>query len=197
MNIKRYRHYLNILGMLLLMVTSSLHAEMLDDQIAGRLMQASGLNTQLEGMQLQMLQGIKQQEGKIPGHVLAALKQTISEEYAPERMKQAVYQRLRKNLEAQNAAQVLQWLDTPLGQRITAMEEDVSTPEGAQAMMAYMQKNPTPDAGRKPLLEQFIAASHATRMAVDTAIMMGFGVARGLNASMPEAERVDDDALFA
>lgn len=184
-------------GLILALLTALLSTQALAAaaQQADSLMDLSGMNAQLEGMPGMMEQVVAQQaaEGGMPDWQAQALSTALRQGFDPAQMKRDIRGHIEDNLDDGHADAALDWLQSSLGQRITALEEAADTPEVQAEMMRIMQGG---DAGvserRQALLDRFDAATRASEMSVE----MVMGIQRGLlsavlTAAGAPAEQLD------
>ncbi len=137
-----------------------------------------------------------EQARKLPKEVLSAMRASVPEAFAPEKLKEAMLGELTEKLPAQDIGEVLQWLDSPLGKKCTQLEETASTPEAQAEIQQYaarLQGSP-PTAERLKVLREFDSALKATESAVDIAIHTQVAVAMAIIAAFPlEQQRPLDD----
>jgi hypothetical protein len=133
---------------------------------------------------------------KLPKEVLSAMRASVPEAFASEKMKEAMLAKLKEKLRAQDIKKVLRWLDSPLGKKCTQLEEAASAPEAQAEIQQYtarLQDSP-PTAKRLKVLREFDSALKATESAVDIAIHTQVAVAMAIIAAFPlEQQRPLDD----
>jgi Uncharacterized protein conserved in bacteria (DUF2059) len=107
-------------------------ADSAHDRLVGALMRASGLVRQIEQIPLLVQAGLAQEQEK--SHALAPqafdfVKDTANASFDEKAIKARVAAHVGSALSDEEMRKVLAWLESPLGRRITKMEEDASTPE--------------------------------------------------------------------
>ncbi|MFZ0931152.1 MAG: DUF2059 domain-containing protein, partial [Syntrophobacteraceae bacterium] len=137
-----------------------------------------------------------EQARKLPKEVLSAIRASVPEAFAPEKMKEAMLAELNEKLPAQDIKKVLQWFDSPLGKKCTQLEEAASTPEAQAEIQQYTARlqNSPPTAERLKVLREFDSAVKGAESAVDIAIHTRVAVAMAIIAAFPlEQQRPLDD----
>jgi hypothetical protein len=184
-----------LLGLLLLPVSLAT-AEAPSDKLE-TLMKASGLSEQLVQFEQLMLVQLRQGVGEpsFSGPVSDRVEEAVSSAYAADRLQQRVLRHLEGGLSVDEIDRVLEWLGSPLGERITRLEEVASTPE------AYREQNEIGDflvenVGEERLeryerLEEAVEVSELTySISVNTMLAVAQGVA--LVAPGVESPPVDE-----
>lgn len=148
----------------------------------------SGLNRQVEALPGQVDALLQGQQEKIPPEMLTLMKKELLAGFQPEKLKSRLLERIQERLPALDLVNALKWLDSPLGKKITLLEEEASTAEAAPAMMAYMQS--TDPAGlpadRQKILREFNDLAGATDLAMDTGIFLNLAIVTQLRKLDPE-----------
>ena len=168
------------------------------DAVFDELMRKSGLWTQLAQVEPMMQAGVSQAQATataLSEEDLARLQEAIASAYAADALRTTVRDQLVATLPAQDAAGVLRWLSSDLGQRITALEAAGSRPDAAIKR---------PDAGprllaslsppRRERLERLAKATFSADAAAEIIVDTMLGVSRGLalgRTGVP-AESVED-----
>jgi hypothetical protein len=168
------------------------------------LMRKSGLWEQVGQLQAQMKAGSddERERAKAAGSVdlgdrdYARLMAAMNEVYAPDRMRAAVSRELAATLSVADEKEVLVWLSTDLGRRITRLEERQGEVEQFQKTE---EEGPKVLAGLpKERVDKLRRLGEAIRIGDSTATMvinMGIATAYGAASAMPGG--ADEDALRA
>jgi hypothetical protein len=159
------------------------------DALVDDFMTKSGLVVQLAQVEGGVLTGIEQARSQpqypaLSGDQLARLQDAARGAYGAERLRHAMRMQLQAALPAEDAGQVLKWLETPFGKRVTAIEEAGSTLEAYQRSMDIGAKTLaglTP--ARKAELERILKASGAVDLYASITLNQQLGVMRGLALS--------------
>ena len=172
-----------------LLIAAPLAAETPQPKIE-RLFESSGLVEQLgqlaPTMQLQFQQARAQGALDLPEEFLARLSSAVDKAFAADKVREIARARLESSLEEADVDAVLKWLSSPLGMRITELEEKSSAPEATiemQEIGTVLASELT--AERRNLYEALDEAIRATDAAVVfmtrsvIAIMEGAAIAAG------------------
>ena len=161
------------------------------DSVFDELMQKSGLWIQLAQVEPMMQAGVSQAQAKasrLGEKDLVRLQEAIASAYAADALRTSVRDQLVATLSPQDAASVLRWLSSDLGQRITALEEAGSSPEAAiERLDAAPRLLASLPASRRERLERLTKATFSADAAAAIIVDTMIGVARGLALSRPGA----------
>jgi hypothetical protein len=125
-----------------------------------------------------------------PADLLAAMTGAIDRAFAEGELKGIVLKELKERLTVPEVKEVLVWLDSPLGKRITLMEEMGSTPAayfGMQQFASQLRSSP-PAADRLKIIGRLDSALKAVEFNVDMLLSMQAAVAMAFFSALP-AER--------
>ena len=161
------------------------------------LWELSGLQKQVAQLDDLTIAGLNEQyqAGRIPGEVYEYLVPLLKEAYQADRIKRRLLVRFNKGLDPACIEAVLSWLQSPLGRKITKLEEAATTPEGVRQMAMYaamIQTEPPPQA-RVRLVERLDEAIKATDLLLDMATITVNETMNGVFAAMPQ--HLDMDPL--
>ena len=166
-------------------------ADELDTRIA-ELMVRSGIDKQMNSYPANVRVGMEQGRAQSPlsDAQYQLLMNSVSKAYDPAVMKQTMARRLRKELSLADVDGALDWLSSPLGRRVTLLEEEHSTPEAYQAMQAWLQglKEPPPEA-RMALIRRFDEAVGITEFTVTSIKHSQLAMVAALTATQPAAKQ--------
>ena len=131
------------------------------------------------------------QARKLPKEILSAMRASVPEAFAPERLKETILAELTGKLTAQDIKDTLQWLDSPIGKKCTQLEEAASTPEAQAEMQQYAARlhNSPPTAERLKVLRELDSAAKVTGNAVEMAIQTQVAVTMALRATLPTEQQ--------
>ncbi len=156
-----------------------------DPRSVETLMVKSGLGKQLEQLAPMVQAGMDQQNeashALTPGQ-LRDLKDMAGQAYDAQVLKENVRKHLQENLSEAEIQAALAWLRSPLGEKITRMEEDASTP-AAYEEMSTMADKLAANAGRVDLAGKLDRAVKAT----DTGVAIALNTQTALIAAMTSA----------
>jgi len=193
-----------ILALALLGASLLAHAATPDQATLDRLYERSGMEAQFttlpETMRDAFLQGLAMgPEMNIPEARLEMLGDRVAGFYAPEDFRTAVEASLRKEMSAEQAQAVLAWLESPLGERITDVEEAAVGPdayEKTQAYAAALDEGSVPEA-RVELLRELDEAVNLTETSVEIGVHAQLAAALAANAVQPPERRLEPAQVMA
>jgi len=164
-----------------------------------RLMEASGINHSMKQVLPGLLSGFDeaQQAQPIPVNVRAALRDAATQGFQNAPMLEKVRAKMTGMLNDKQIDDTLSWLTTPLGRRITELENAASEPAAAPKIQAYteeLQKRPAP-APRMRLIQELNQAMGAQEMTNNFTEAMVLATALGVNAAQPQQQQVPADKL--
>ena len=165
-------------------------AEQLDD-----LYRQSGLAALVEqipaGVQAGFDKAFRDDQGaSLTPQQLKLIHTRIPQAYAPDDIRPGIIAVLADKLTAEDAKAVLNWLDSALGMKCTALESAAAAPEALSAMETYagqLQQSPPPPE-RVALLGELAEAVKAAENAVEVVMNTQLAIAAGMMAALP-AER--------
>ena len=172
------------------------------DEQLDQLYQKSGLAVLVEQIPAGVQAGFDQAFSDDPGSTLSAqqlkiIRARIPQAYAEEDIRPGIVAVLAAKLTDEDARIVLDWLDSPLGRKSTALESAAAAPEALQAMQAYaqeLQKSPPPQE-RVALLGELAAAVKAVENAVEVVMNTQLAVAAGMMAALPAEQQKPLDLI--
>lgn len=162
-----------------------------------RLMERSGMTQTLRQIRPSVLSGMGTGQADLPQNITRAMVLSAEQAFQAERMIGEVRAFLAAHLSPQELDDVLQWLDTPLGQRTTALENAASSPEGQARMIEYARrlKQQPPSRERLALcnrLNQITHASELMHQLFEAAMLAG---AAGVNAAQPAERQLPPETM--
>jgi hypothetical protein len=166
-------------------------ADDLDRRIA-ELMVRSGIDKQMNSYPGNVRLGMEQGRAKspLPDAQYQLLMNSVSKAYDPVVMKRTMAATLRKALGPADIDGAMVWLNSPLGRRITLLEEENSTPEAYQRMQAWVQgqKEPPP-ASRVDLIRRFDQAVGVTEFTVTSIKHSELAMLAAVTATQPPEQQ--------
>lgn len=127
------------------------------------------------------------------------IRERIPRAFAPEAMRPRIEAVLAERLATADAKTVLDWFDSPLGRKATALESAAAGPEALEAMQAYARglRQSPPSAERMKRLGALAAAVKAVDNAVAVVMNTQLAVAGGMMAMMPDAQQKSFEEIRA
>ena len=172
------------------------HAQNASDELLRLLYVKSGLQTQLQQLPFTVQEMFDQrvasgQYGTLDAKIISALRKGIRTPFVPDTMKETIIEELRKRLSSEDVREVLVWLESPLGTKITKLEEAASTPDTMKELPQFAEKlrEAPPAQDRLRVLERLDAATRATETNVEVIMIGQLSVIVALVATLPEEKR--------
>jgi hypothetical protein len=180
-----------VTGLLLLtaVILLPLNTAAYDSHLVQELIIKSGIRKQTEQIPQDVREGILQEQRlkQDPELNSAELEAAIESSFNPRRMEDQLHDDIGKNLSTEEIQEVLNWLDSPLGKKLTRLEEEAASPAVKQKMAHALQqliKEPgTPE--RLILLQRVEKALHSTDAAVDMILNIQIAVISAMSAMDP------------
>ncbi len=156
-------------------------------------MEKSGINDQIRQFPLLAESILSQSKDKLPPEIFSAFERETVKAWDPERLLRGISDQVEKNLDIKSMQGVLTWLDSDLGQKITAVEKANTTPGVMQAIEEYgnsLKKTP-PSKKRIDLVQRLIEAESSVKSIVDMRISMTIAMLTAINPSLPKEKQTD------
>ena len=189
----------SILIIVVLQLTAA-HADSAESEkkaLTRKLMDKSGMNEQIRQLPPIFSAFLSQEKAKIPPDLYITLERQGLRALDPERILGILSRQMENNLDVKTLREVLAWLDSGLGQKITLLEKENTTPEamrGMQEFDALLKKTP-PSKRRSDLMQRFIEADNSAETSVDIQMSMALTIVTVINAALPEDKRQNPDSL--
>jgi hypothetical protein len=169
-----------------------------DTQLVLTLMRKSGLDKQLEQIPAAVQAGIdqaqQQQKGLSPDD-MAALKRLSAVAFDVKALNDAVRTHVQANMNGKDLEAALAWLGSPLGERITGLEEAASTPQAVAEMQSTAGRL-AGDKARVEKMKKLDVAVQATESNVRMVLNMQVVIAVAMTASMEPDQQPSADAIL-
>ena len=175
------------------------------DPLLQDLYRLSGMERQLDQLPMIIQVGFDQavdadnQLQALPRSVIDQMRASIAAAYEPQTVRRTILRECHARLSIVDLNTVLAWLDSPLGRKITRLEEAASRPDALAGMQRYAQAlqdaPPTPE--RLDMIRQLDAAVKATETGVEVAFNTQIAVAMAVAASLPVEQQPDHAQLTA
>ena len=157
----------------------------------------SGLEAQIASLELQIVDSISIQTTSLPEEIRKTLIESIGEQFASGAIREAALARLEEGRDPKHVKTALDWLQSPVGRRITKLEEAGSTRDGFREIQAYartLAEKPPPQ-DRVAFAERLDAVIGATDLAVNTTLGSSLVIAVVINATRPVPDQISLDDL--
>ncbi|MCB1924954.1 MAG: DUF2059 domain-containing protein [Gammaproteobacteria bacterium] len=167
------------------------------DAAIDELMRKSGIAHLLDGFASQVEEGFASalaedpQVGALLGGAERELRESAREVFASHLLTADMQQTLAQHLSTEQADETIAWLDSPLGQRITALENASTTTAYAEGLAAYAANlaDQPPAQRRLALLGQLDQAANVSESSVQIVLHMQLALALAVAETLPEQER--------
>ncbi len=162
-----------------------------------KIMEKSGMNEQMRQIPLLLSAELSQAKDKIPPELLRGLEREMVKIFDPEKILKEISRQVETRCDIKGMQEILMWLESDLGKKITALEKDSTTPEGMRGIKesaALFEKAPASKT-RQNLLQRFIEASNAVKLIVDMKISMAIAMLTAINSALPVERRTDIDMI--
>ncbi len=168
-----------------------------DPRSVEKLMVKSGLSKQLEQIAPMVQTGMaqqNQQSGSLTAAELNDLNNVAAKAFDAKTLTENVRKHIQANLSEADIQAALTWLNSPLGEKITKLEEDASTP-AAYAEMEKMGDKLGGNAGRIDLVKKLDLAVKGTETGVALALNTQTALVAAMTSGMPQEKRPTMEAI--
>ncbi len=191
------RSKLSLVALFLFLLPVMARAETQHEALVRELYAKSGLEKQVQQLPLAIQAVIEQphpqgdDQSQAPRYIMALMKATVPEAFAPEKLKSAVLAEFGKKLTDRDLKTVLKWFDSPLGAKFARLEEEASTPEAYAEKDKYKAQvqNSPPGLERLKVVRQLDSAIKATESTVEVAIGTEMALSLAINATLPREQQ--------
>lgn len=157
----------------------------------------SGMGTLINQVAKLYLYSLAQHQGKIPPDLFNALQRAGRDAFEGAKMRKKVLQVMKSSFDPALAQEVLVWLLSPLGQKVTALEGIQFSPKALQDMRAFgkrLQSNPPPH-NRLELTRRLDAAAGASEKNSEVAFMILVQTATAMEEAISKVNRMDVEEM--
>jgi hypothetical protein len=167
------------------------------NSLTKKIMEQSGMNEQIRQLPLLISADLSQEKDKFTPEFFSSLEQVIVKVWDPEKILKEISRQVENRLDIKRMREILMWLDSDLGKKITALEKDSTTPEGMRGMKesAGLYDKAPASKRRQDLVQRFIEASNIVRISVDMQISMTLAILSAINSTLPEEKKADIDKI--
>jgi hypothetical protein len=158
---------------------------------ADEVLELSGVKPQLAVAPAKIAGEFKPRRGRLNAEDAAALEQILARHFDAERLYGQVRSEFRKRAEAQKLTDVAEWLRSPLGQKIIALEVAAGLEtDAAQRMIAFAPGGRGgPPAARVALVEKIDWSAGITDGSLESTLAVARAMAMAINRALPPDER--------
>lgn len=159
--------------MFIFFATRTCPAEKLSAEQLNELYVKSGLEKQIGSLPDLMASGIKQEfsrDKKLTEDQMKIIESSVRKNFHPNAMKPLILEHFQKKLSPEVVKELLAWLETPFGKKITSLEEKSSTPEFMKEMDDFIKNydsNAAPPDNRIRITEKLCAATNVVDFSVN------------------------------
>lgn len=156
------------------------------DLLLDRLYEQTGLEHQLGWVHDSMT--IPKRQYPIPGPVVDTVNQVVKVRYSPDFFRTSMKATLDEALSVGELAQLIDWFESPLGQKILRLEAAANDPENQAQMEAYIEEKLSkeiPRNNRVRLIEELMEALDVVELSIELAASASVGAQRMLREVMP------------
>ena len=169
-------------------------ADLAGDNLVRTLMLKSGMEKQIEQMPQLLQSELDQQQANaagIPQEEFKRFGNIARSAFDAKTIHASVQAYIRSNLSEKDMKDVLEWLESPLGTKITKLEEEASTAKAYEEMQAIgprlLQENK--DSARMDKLMKLDTAIGVTRSTVNTVLNIQLAMITAMSAAMEADKR--------
>lgn len=165
--------------------------------LARRLVQRSGMATQLHAIPIQFEHSAAQHRGRVPAQVITLVTQAGKEAFQPDKLHEEVVRSVAAKMSPADMRDALEWLESGPGGRITAVEEAAATSVSQEAMTRYLDglKTQPPSPQRVKLIGDVMSVANVVESSAGTLEAITLGIAVGFDAMQPLEKQAGADAL--
>ena len=152
----------------------------------------SGMENLINQVAELYLSSLAQHQGKLPPDLFNALQRAGRDAFAGTKMQKKVLQVMKSSFDPELAQEVLGWLLSPLGQKVTTLESIQFSPKTLEDMQAFgrrLQSNPPPQ-NRLELIRRLDAAVGASEKNAEVALMILVQTATAMEEAMSKENRM-------
>lgn len=172
------------------------------DKIINELMEASGLNHQIEQLPAMINAGLRQGRNGMDEDTFAQVSTAMGETHTAKAFTEEIKSSLNKNYDEVRFAAWLALVNSPFAQKMTQLEKEAITPEMMRNLQAYaatLDKDP-PTPARLALVERMDKATAATSAALNIQLQTAQMIMSVLDPLLPPERRMTpgqkDDMLW-
>jgi len=149
----------------------------------------SGIRHQVQQIPELMDQALAtQQNPQLSQEQVRALAAVMREAFEPEKLEKEIIRSLNQSLKTADIEKTLAWLDAPLGQRITELENNAISPEAEtriqQLMGQPLESQAFPE--RLAQMKRIDRALHASELLTDFIVEIQITLIKGFTAGLPD-----------
>ena len=169
------------------------------NQLARLLVLRSGMAVQIHAIPLQFEQSAAQHRGRVPAHVIALVTQAGKEAFQPAKLHEEVVRNVAGKMSPAAMREALGWLESDVGRRVTAAEEDAATSASEASMTRYLDglKKRPPSQQRVKLIGDVMGVANVVESSAGTLEALTLGIAVGFDAMQPREKQAGAAVLHS
>lgn len=173
-------------------------------ELTQSLMEKCGINEQIENVpektKAEVLDCFKRNEpmlGKMSDKVIGDINGIITTSFKPETIRSILADHISSQLSADDMISVINWLDSPLGKKITHMEEIASTPEAYNEMISIVPSLKLSEdyEERLELVHEIDKSVNATELILDRMLNMQIITLTAMASAFPAMNLPSEDLI--
>ena len=159
----------------------------------------SGLEAQVGALDRVVAASLIPNLQRVPAAQAEVVRDAVLRAWSTPVLQQDVLARLTTAHDPQRAAEVLRWLRSPLGRRISSLETHAASAEGVEALEAFSKQlhSHPPDQTRLALARALDQATGATEFAVEVSLASARAAMSAVGAALPQEKRLEPDKIEA
>jgi hypothetical protein len=164
---------------------------------ADEVLELSGVKPQLVTVPAKLGPEFRPRRNALNAEDTASFEQIVARNFAADRLYAQIRTEFRRRAEARKLAEAAEWLRSPLGRKITALEIAAGLePEAGQRMLAFAPGGRSgPPPARVAMMERIDWAAGVTDGALESVLAVARAVAMAVNRALPPDERQTSDQL--
>jgi hypothetical protein len=157
---------------------------------ADELLELSGVKTQLASAALKLGGEFKPRRAQLSPDDVAVFDQIMARNFAADRLYSTLRTEFRRRTDARKMTEVIEWLNSPLGRRITELEVAAGLePDSGRRATAFAAGRGTPPQARVALMERIDWVAGVTDGSLESILAVARAMAMALNGALPADQR--------
>ena len=174
------------------------------DGRGGKVLRFTGVQQQIHAIPNYVLAGFDRSSGSLATKRQAVVRRVLTQAFDANQIERRVTAKVSKDLPKETAGKIIAWLQSDLGRKISALEEQgwASSLKQIEPVVAQLEKidldkleKDAPQTVRLKLIRRFDHSTNATETLVDLSEASAFGAATVLDASRPVDQRLGVDRV--
>jgi hypothetical protein len=158
--------------------------------VADELLELSGVKAQLATAALKLGGEFKPRRAQLGPDDVAAFDQVLARNFAVERLYDSLRAEFRRRADAKKMVEVVEWLSSPLGRKITELEVAAALePDAGRRATAFAAGRGGPGSARLALVERIDWVAGVTDGSLESILAVARAMTSTLNAALPTDQR--------